>query len=420
MPENFGSVYDWMEDYTLPADYTNSNKEDLLRSIYDEMSIASKDPIDYESWKEDYGRYFEVYNPAQEKILQEKFDIKYEQTEKLFDLKTKQEERDYDLIEKYSSIDDSDDFESSTEMAIRHSNEQKAIDDKMARYKITSEGRSLHQKKKMVTDKSLLKNLRTGDSDAIVDELDRTFWDNMKVVRSEYDKQRLNKSQALESMILKSEQIVESAFKSKRDSLDTIFQTAETSMKNDAASLIGDKISMREDYDEELWEMAGELAASDAFEGRCATVVCGANEMCDPSNGKCIPDYATRKASCEGHSGEGTATWHEEPYSATGGYCAIDLTDRDNEGNMVQCDSDKDCGECTDCIGYKCVTDTACAKEKLCSDSKSGSTIPGDFSLGDGDPCGDDWECPCTYDPDTHQHRDCMGNLCQGYPNPFN
>ena len=271
---NFGHVYDWMEDYTLPEDYTQTDQEDLLRSLYDDMMVMVDNPVSFEVWKRDYSRYFEVYNPAQEELLQEAFDIKYEQTEKLFDLKTKQEERDYDLIEKYASVDDFDDFESSTEMSIRHSKEQELIDQKMARYKLTSEGLNLNQKKEIASDKSLLKSLRTGKSDAIVDELDRTFWDNMKVVRSEYDKQRLEKTQALDALILKSDQVVESAFKSKTDTLDTLFQSAETNMKNAAVTLIGDQLELREDYDEELWDTMYELAAGDAFLSTCEGITC--------------------------------------------------------------------------------------------------------------------------------------------------
>jgi len=324
MPEdNFGYIYDWMEDYTLPEDYTESNKEDLLRNLYDEMMVMIEHPVDYSTWKRDYGRYFEVYNPAQEELLEEKFDIKYDQTEKLFDLKTNQEERDYALIEKYSAIDDSDDFESSTEMSIRHADEQKVIDQKMARYKLTSEGLNLNQKKKIASDKSLLKNLRSGESDAIVDELDKTFWDNMKVVRSEYDKQRLDKNQALDSLILKSDQIVESAFKSKTDTIDTLFQSAETTMKNAAVDLLGDKIDMREEYDEELWDTMGELAAGETFIG-CGGG-CPDNEVCVAATGECTSKAAVAD-SCFEQGGS---------YTLAGGVCMLP-TDADD---CSDCDS---------------------------------------------------------------------------------
>ena len=74
---NFGHVYDWMEDYTLPEDYTQTDQEDLLRSLYDDMMVMVDNPVSFEVWKRDYSRYFEVYNPAQEELLQEAFDIKY-------------------------------------------------------------------------------------------------------------------------------------------------------------------------------------------------------------------------------------------------------------------------------------------------------------------------------------------------------
>jgi len=313
MPQhNFGYIYDWMEDYKLPEDYTESNKEDLLRNLYDEMMVMIEHPVDYSTWKKDYGRYFEVYNPAQEELLEEKFDIKYQQTEKLFDLKTKQEERDYALIEKYSSIDDSDDFESSTEMSIRHAKEQKVIDQRITRYKLTSEGLNLNQKKQIASDKSLLKSLRSGESDAIVDELDRTFWDNMKVVRSQYDKQRLDKNQALDSLILKSEQIVESAFKSKTDTLDTLFQSAETTMKNAAVDLLGDQLDMREDYDEELWDTMGELAAGETFIG-CGGGCPDPNEVCVAATGECT-DMGEITDDCFAQGGS---------YNLAGGTCML-------------------------------------------------------------------------------------------------
>ena len=422
MPDNFGFIYDWMEDQPLPDEYTQydveGGREDLLLKLWQEQTANIDDPLPYEEWKKTYGKYINEYSYAKEDLIQESFDIKYEQTEKLFDLKSDQEERDYDLIEKYASVDDSDDFESITEMDIRHAKEMDKVDQRTNRLKLISEGVTLNQKKKIAGDKTLLKNIRTGDTDRVVSELDKTFWNNMKVVRSEYDKQRVNRTQALDALILKADQTVESAFKAKEDSIESLFVSSEGKMKNAAVDLLGDKVALREDYEGEIWDTMGELAAGDAFLGKCAGVACGSGEVCNPSTGDCIPDAATRKATCEGYSGEGTATWVDEPDTPLGGHCTTDLTNRDSEGNFVECDSDNDCGECSDCIAYKCTTDLTCAEEKwkkACSDDGSVGT-PGGFSLGDDDPC----ECPCLFDETTQQHRDCLGNSCTSVPDPFN
>ena len=139
---NFGYIYDWMETQDVSDEYTQyqggEGKEELLVKMYDEMTAGMENPMDYLQWKQTYGKYIETYNPAQEELTQEAFDIKYEQTEKLFDLKTTQKERDYALIEKYTAIDDSDDFESSTELSIRHSEESDEIDKKINRLNLIS------------------------------------------------------------------------------------------------------------------------------------------------------------------------------------------------------------------------------------------------------------------------------------------
>ena len=287
---NFGYIYDWMETQDVSDEYTQyqggEGKEELLVKMYDEMTAGMENPMDYLQWKQTYGKYIETYNPAQEELTQEAFDIKYEQTEKLFDLKTTQKERDYALIEKYTAIDDSDDFESSTELSIRHSEESDEIDKKINRLKLISEGKTLNQKKKIIQDESLISSIRTGDTDRIVSELDKTFWNDMKVVRAEYDKKRLNKNQALDALILKADQTVESAFKSKEDSLETLLVSSEGNLKNAAVDLIGDKIQYAEEYNEEAWDTMGELAAGDAFLDTC-NPICTSEEFC--FRGICYP-----------------------------------------------------------------------------------------------------------------------------------
>tara|TARA_Y100000310_G_scaffold335997_1_gene419437 strand:+ start:76 stop:1233 length:1158 start_codon:yes stop_codon:yes gene_type:complete len=291
MSDNFGFIYDWMEDQPLPDEYTqyegDAGKEDLLLKLYDEMTANMENPLDYDQWKQTYGKYIDEYNPAQEDLTQESFDIKFEQTEKLFDLKSDQEERDYDLIEKYTSVDDSDDFESSTELSIRHKKEIDKIDKRTNRLKLISEGVTLNQKKKIAGDETLLKNIRTGDTDRVVSELDKTFWNNMKVVRSEYDKQRVNRTQALDALILKADQTVESAFKAKEDSIESLFVSSEGKLKNAAVDLLGDKIALREDYTDEAWDTMGELAAGEAFIDTCSPV-CENDQYC--FRGNCYND----------------------------------------------------------------------------------------------------------------------------------
>ena len=290
---NFGYIYDWMEKYDMPEEYTQfegeEGKEALLLKLYNEMTgmMDPENVLDYDQWKQTYGRYIEEYNPAEEKLTQESFDIKYGQTEKLFDLKSNQEERDYALIDKYASIDDSDNFESSTELAIRHKEETDKIDKKINRYKLISEGVSFNQKKKLAEDKSLLKNIQTGETDQIVSELDKTFWNNMKVVRSEFDKQRIDKNQALDKLLLKSEQTMDTAFQQKEDNIESLLVSSQGKLKNAAVELLGDKIELREDYEDEAWDTMGELAVGDAFLDVCSPACDSDTEYC--FRGQCYP-----------------------------------------------------------------------------------------------------------------------------------
>ena len=124
-------------------------------------------------------------------------------------------------------------------------------------------------------------------------------------------------------------------------------------MKNDAVSLLANKLASKEEYNEELWDTLGTLASEEAFESFCAGKVCGDGEVCDPTTGKCVKVEV-------------------EP--------EVDET-------LTDCEEDADCGnECSSCIDYKCITDTDCAE--------------------------DDGTCLCVLDEDTQEYRDCLGNLC--------
>lgn len=296
----FGYIYDWMEGYEYTDPYASiESQDDLLWKTYGEMTAGLDDPMPYDQWKELYGHYINVYNPNQERLLQESFDIKVSQTEDLFTLKTEQEERDFGLIEKYSAIDDSDDFESTTEMAIRHSKETEDIEQKLNRYKRISSGKALEHKKKEIQNKTLLNSMKSGQAESVVKELDEAFWDEMKVVRSQYDKERLEKNQALDKLILKSEQTVISAFRAKEDSIKTALVSAQGRMKNDAVSLLANKLASQEEYNEELWDTLGTLAAEEAFESYCADVVCTGGLVCNEMTGEC----GTPQEACEDSGG---------------------------------------------------------------------------------------------------------------------
>ena len=174
-------------------------------------------------------------------------------------------------------------------MDIRHADETDKIEQKVNRLKLISEGINLDQKKKIARNKSLMKNIRTGDTDRVVSELDKTFWNNMKVVRSEYDKQRLNRTQALDDLILKADQTVENALRTKTDNLDTLLATSEGNLKNAALDLIDQRAKYTEGYSDELWDTMGELAAGDAFVDTCDPP-CPEEEFC--FRGECIGHYS--------------------------------------------------------------------------------------------------------------------------------
>ena len=90
MPDNFGYIYDWIDQYEVPDEYTQyteDTKNDLMLKVYGEMTAGHDDPLPFEDWKKQYGHFIELYNPAQEVLSQEEFDIKSDTTEKLFTLK---------------------------------------------------------------------------------------------------------------------------------------------------------------------------------------------------------------------------------------------------------------------------------------------------------------------------------------------
>ena len=332
MPDNFGYIYDWIDQYEVPDEYTQyteDTKNDLMLKVYGEMTAGHDDPLPFEDWKKQYGHFIELYNPAQEVLSQEEFDIKSDTTEKLFTLKTDQLERDYDLINKYNSIDDSDDFESLTEMSIRHNKEDEKLNKTLHRYESIAKGKNLNKKKKLTQNKQLLNSIRSGSGEQIIDELNEAFWDDMRVVRSKYDQDRLNKTQALDSLILNAAQTSEKAFKTKEDSLSTLLVSTEAQIKNAGLDLIQDKISDREEYDEELWTTVGELAGEGAFEGRCTDVVCEGAEVCNEATGKCGPDLSSqtwneitddpeKEASCSDGGGEWTWMAGESSSASSG------------------------------------------------------------------------------------------------------
>ena len=296
----FGYIYDWLDEYELPEtiDTAHADKDSYLQDLYNTMTSTLDKPLPYEKWKELYGHYIDPYNPAQEELEQEAFDIKVSQTNDLFKLKTEQENRTYDLITKYSEINDSDDFESSTEMAIRHSEESEILNTKLNRHNLIVEGLNLTGKIKEQEHKLALKNLRSGDVDALTDSLNESFWNSMGTIRANYDKQRLKKNQSLDKLLLKAEHTIDSAFASKEDSIKTTLINAQNNMQSAAVDLLQNKLDRREEYDDEVWDTLGNLAKNEAFEAECLySSDCGTNE-------RCINNHCTHYEGCDGIGGQ--------------------------------------------------------------------------------------------------------------------
>lgn len=286
---NFGSIYDWMENYELPGNYTEYNQDELLEQVYNEMTAGLEAPMDFQKWKSIYGKYIDEYNPAKEELKNEGFEIKTANTEELFKLKSDQIEEDYNLIAKYSSIDNSDNFESLTEMSIRHSKESEEVDKMLNRFSELSKGKKFTHKIKDLTNKQIKSSLRSGDQDALIDSVESAFWSDMKLARLEYDKKRLNRNQSLENLILKADQTMDKAEQSKDNKMATLLTSTEGKIKNAALDHLQGISGLREEFSDDLWTTVGDLAADEAFESKCAGVACQEGFVCNQRTGQCEP-----------------------------------------------------------------------------------------------------------------------------------
>ena len=266
----FGYIYDWMDNWEIPDYYTQYSQDDLLKQVYDEVTAGLDDPMDFEHWKEQYGRFVDEYNPVKEELKEDAFKIKVDNTEKLFNLKTENIEKSHDLIKKYNSIDDSDDFESVTEMSIRHLEEDEKMDRSLNRMAEITKGKKFIHKLKDLDNKQIKNTLRSGDQEALIDSVKSAFWSDMKLARLKYDKKRLKRDQSLENLILESDQKLDKASLSKSNKLDTLLVSTKGKIENAALDLIEDKMNIREDFSDDLWGTITDLAADDAFvKGEC-------------------------------------------------------------------------------------------------------------------------------------------------------
>ena len=137
-----------------------------------------------------------------------------------------------------------------------------------------------------------------------IEGLNETFWSDMKVVRSKYDQERLNRNQAIEKLVLKSGRDIEDAEFKARTGLEKLLTKTEAKVQNEALSLLQDKVKLREEYDDELWTTVGEIAERDGLiKGECSGWVWtyqstgsrrrganNANTQCRNNEGAC-PDH---------------------------------------------------------------------------------------------------------------------------------
>ena len=341
----YGSIYDWVDDYIseqsgnvdeafsdqevegsiTPTTYrptesytegmdeeTGMNKsidnvahqDKWLWNLYQQATATTEEPIAFDDFKKQYGYLLDPYDSTKEDLRQDKFDLKVKSLERLYNIAEEHSADDLALIRKYKGIDDSDGFESLTELSIRHQKETAKVDNQINRLNKIAKGIAYNQKKSQIGDKNLLNTLKSGDQEEVIEGLNETFWSDMKVVRSKYDQERLNRNQAIEKLVLKSGRDIEDAEFKARTGLEKLLTKTEAKVQNEALSLLQDKVKLREEYDDELWTTVGEIAERDGLiKGECSGCVWtyqstgsrrrganNANTQCRNNEGAC-PDH---------------------------------------------------------------------------------------------------------------------------------
>ena len=278
--------------------------EDFLKDLYNEQMASMDVKISFHDFKAKFSGLFDTYDSTMEELKEEAFATKVQSTEEEFTMLKEHQGEELALYEKYYGMDSEDDFESIAELKERQIQENIVLDKKSERQKIINAGVNYTLSRDKILADSIKTGLRHGNTETIVEDLTTEFWSKMKVVRNEYEKNRLKQVQSIDSLILKSSQKLEDKEFKVKQTLEEAFVSAESNIKEGALGLLIDKLDLKDQFEEDTWETMGYLAGSDALVG-CYGVECPDGQKCIGS-GQCVDAFGED----DPNQGDGIASDH--------------------------------------------------------------------------------------------------------------